>query len=56
MIRPLGRAALAGAEPCQYQPDIAAGEFAEQADALGHRVVVTRRGDLRLPVLWHLRI
>jgi acyl-CoA synthetase (AMP-forming)/AMP-acid ligase II len=46
VIRLLAGAALAGAEPCQYQPDIAVGDFAEQATALGHSVVVTRRVDL----------
>ena len=46
VIRLLAGAAIAGAEPCQYQPDTAPGEFAEQARALGHAVVVTQRRDL----------
>ena len=46
VIRLLAGAALAGAEPCQYQPDTDAHELAEQARALGHSVVVTRRTDL----------
>lgn len=46
VIRLLAGAALAGSEPCQYQPDTASGEFAEHAEALGHRVVVSRRTDL----------
>jgi len=46
VIRLLAGAAIAGAEPCQYQPDTAPGQFAEQAPALGHGVVVTQRQDL----------
>jgi acyl-CoA synthetase (AMP-forming)/AMP-acid ligase II len=46
VIRLLAGAALAGAEPCQYQPDIAAPEFERQAAAIGHTTVVTRRSDL----------
>jgi acyl-CoA synthetase (AMP-forming)/AMP-acid ligase II len=46
VIRLLAGAALAGAEPCQYQPDTDAQEFAQHAASLGHRVVVTRRDDL----------
>ena len=42
----LAGAALVGAEPCQYQPDIDAAQFREQAGALGHTVVVSRRDDL----------
>ncbi|HZU79753.1 MAG TPA: class I adenylate-forming enzyme family protein, partial [Acidimicrobiales bacterium] len=46
VLRLLAGAALAGAEPCQYQPDTAVTEFADHAAALGHEVVVTRRTDL----------
>lgn len=46
LISLLGGAAAVGAEACQYPPDIAGKEFAEQAVALGHQVVVTRRQDL----------
>ncbi|TQK69429.1 class I adenylate-forming enzyme family protein [Nocardioides sp. SLBN-35] len=42
----LAGAALVGAEPCQYQPDIDAAQFREQAEALGHTVVVSRREEL----------
>lgn len=42
----LAGAALAGAEPCQYQPDTDAAEFGEHAAQLGHDVVVSRRTDL----------
>jgi acyl-CoA synthetase (AMP-forming)/AMP-acid ligase II len=49
VIALLAGAALAGAEACQYQADIAPGEFAEQAAATGHTVVVTRRTDLTGP-------
>jgi acyl-CoA synthetase (AMP-forming)/AMP-acid ligase II len=45
-IRLLAGAAIVGAEPCQYQPDTDPDEFAQQAEALGHSVVVTRRSDL----------
>ena len=50
VIRLLAGAAIAGAEPCQYQADTAPGEFAEQAPALGHEVVVTQRRDLDGPL------
>lgn len=46
ILQLLAGAALAGSEPCQYQADIAPAELADQAAALGHDVVVTRRGDL----------
>ncbi len=46
ILQLLAGAALIGSEPCQYQPDIAPGELADQATALGHDVVVTRRTDL----------
>jgi acyl-coenzyme A synthetase/AMP-(fatty) acid ligase len=49
ILQLLAGAALVGSEPCQYQADIAAGEFADQAAALGHDVVVTRRTDLTGP-------
>ena len=42
----LAGAALAGAEPCQYQPDIEARELRQRAAALGHSVIVTRREDI----------
>lgn len=46
VLRLLAGAAAVGSEPCQYQPDLDAAQFAEQATALGHTVVVTRRTDL----------
>ena len=46
VIRLLAGAAEAGAEPCQYQPDTDAHELADEARALGHAVIVTRREDL----------
>ena len=46
MIALLAGAALAGAEACQYQADIAPPDFAEQSRALGHLVVTSRRSDL----------
>jgi acyl-CoA synthetase (AMP-forming)/AMP-acid ligase II len=46
VIRLLAGAALAGAEPCQYQPDTDPRELAAQTAALGHSVIVTRRDDL----------
>lgn len=46
ILRLLGGAASVGSEPCQYQPDLDATQFTEQAAALGHDVVVTRRTDL----------
>lgn len=49
ILRLLAGAALAGAEPCQYQADMAPSEFAAQAEALGHDVVVSRRTDLEGP-------
>lgn len=42
----LAGAALAGAEPCQYQADAAAAEVEEQARSFGHTVVISRRTDL----------
>ncbi len=53
VLRLLGGAAASGAEPCQYQPDIGPDQFAVQAAALGHHLVVTRRTDLSsaVPVL-----
>jgi acyl-CoA synthetase (AMP-forming)/AMP-acid ligase II len=50
VIRLLAGAAIAGAEPCQYQADIAVPEFEEQAATIGHSVVVTRRADLQHPL------
>jgi acyl-CoA synthetase (AMP-forming)/AMP-acid ligase II len=50
VLRLLAGAALAGSEPCQYQADISASEFAAQAPALGHDAVVTRRADLVGPL------
>jgi acyl-CoA synthetase (AMP-forming)/AMP-acid ligase II len=46
VLRLLAGAALAGAEPCQYQPDTDARALADEADALGHTVIVTRRDDM----------
>ncbi|HEY1237547.1 MAG TPA: class I adenylate-forming enzyme family protein [Solirubrobacterales bacterium] len=46
VIRLLAGAALVGAEPCQYQPDVAAKEFERQTATFGHSIVVTRRSDL----------
>lgn len=46
VLRVLAGAALAGVEPCQYQADMDAAEFADQSGALGHTVVVSRRTDL----------
>ena len=46
VLRLLAGAALAGAEPCQYQPDTDATEFADHASMLDHKFVVTRRDDL----------
>ncbi|HEX2896104.1 MAG TPA: class I adenylate-forming enzyme family protein [Marmoricola sp.] len=46
VIRLLAGAALAGAEPCQYQADIAPSDLTAQAGTLGHDVVVTRRPDI----------
>jgi acyl-coenzyme A synthetase/AMP-(fatty) acid ligase len=50
VIRLLAGAAMAGAEPCQYQADIAVPEFEDQASTIGHSVVVTRRTDLKPPL------
>jgi acyl-CoA synthetase (AMP-forming)/AMP-acid ligase II len=49
VLRLLAGAALAGAEPCQYQPDTDAAEFADHAAMLDHTIVVTRRDDLTGP-------
>ena len=46
VVRLLAGAALAGAEPCQYQPDTDAAVLAREAEALGHDVIVTRRDDI----------
>ena len=46
VLRLLGCAAAGGSEPCQYQPALDAAQFAEQAAALGHDTVVSRRTDL----------
>jgi acyl-coenzyme A synthetase/AMP-(fatty) acid ligase len=45
-LRLFAGAAVAGAEPCLYEPDIAAAEFERHAAGLGHTVVVSRRSDL----------
>ena len=45
VLRLLAGAALAGAEPCQYQPDTDARAVVHEADTLGHTVIVTRRDD-----------
>ena len=42
----LAGATLAGAEPCQYQPDTDARDLRAEARALGHTVLVTRRRDV----------
>lgn len=49
VVRLLAGAALVGADPCQYQADIGAGELADQAAALGHKLVVSRRTDVAGP-------
>jgi acyl-CoA synthetase (AMP-forming)/AMP-acid ligase II len=49
VLRLLGGAALAGVEPCQYQPDTDASEFADHAAMLDHTFVLTRRDDLTGP-------
>ena len=46
VVRLLAGAALAGAEPCQYQPDTDAGVLRTEAAALKHDVLVTRRDDV----------
>jgi acyl-CoA synthetase (AMP-forming)/AMP-acid ligase II len=50
VVRLLAGAALAGAEPCQYQPDTDPNELAVQTASLGHTVIVTRRDDLGAPL------
>ncbi|WP_435770486.1 class I adenylate-forming enzyme family protein [Nocardioides sp. SYSU DS0651] len=42
----LAGAALAGAEPCQYQPDTEPAELVAELARLGHDVVVSRRTDI----------
>jgi acyl-CoA synthetase (AMP-forming)/AMP-acid ligase II len=49
VLRLLAGAALAGSEPCQYQPDTDAAEFADHSSMLDHKFVVTRRDDLTGP-------
>jgi acyl-CoA synthetase (AMP-forming)/AMP-acid ligase II len=49
VIRILAGAALAGAEPCQYQPDTDATEFADHVSMLDHKFVLSRRDDLDGP-------
>lgn len=51
VIRLLAGAALAGAEPCQYQPDTAADVLRAETAALKHDVLVTRRDDVGDAVL-----
>lgn len=46
VIRLLAGAALAGAEPCQYQPDTDADVLRAETAALKHDVLVTRRDDV----------
>ncbi len=46
VIRLLAGAALAGVEPCQFQPDTPPGDLATQGRALGHTVLISRRDDL----------
>lgn len=46
LLRVLAGAALAGVEPCLYQPDLPAEEFLADVVALGQEAVVTRRTDL----------
>ena len=55
VIRLLAGAALAGAEPCQYQPDTAADVLRAETAALGHDVLVTRRDDVGDDVLQVIR-
>jgi len=52
----LAGAARAGVEPCQYQPDLDAAQFAEQVSASGHEFVVTRRPDLGPDVLGGIEV
>ncbi|MGY2876295.1 acyl-CoA synthetase (AMP-forming)/AMP-acid ligase II [Marmoricola sp. URHA0025 HA25] len=49
ILQLLAGAALVASEPCQYQADIAPAELADQAGALKHDVVVSRRTDLAGP-------
>jgi acyl-CoA synthetase (AMP-forming)/AMP-acid ligase II len=46
VVRLLAGAALAGAEPCQYQPDTDAAVLRAETAALKHEVLVTRRDDV----------
>ena len=46
VTRLLAGAALAGAEPCQYQPDTDPGILHGEMAALGHDVLVSRRDDV----------
>jgi acyl-CoA synthetase (AMP-forming)/AMP-acid ligase II len=46
VVRLLAGAALAGAEPCQYQPDTDAAALRAETAALKHDVLVTRRDDV----------
>ncbi len=46
VLRLLAGAALAGAEPCQYQPDTDAAVLRAETAALTHDVLVTRRDDV----------
>jgi acyl-CoA synthetase (AMP-forming)/AMP-acid ligase II len=46
VLRLLAGAALAGAEPCQYQPDTDANVLRAETAALKHDVLVTRRDDV----------
>jgi acyl-CoA synthetase (AMP-forming)/AMP-acid ligase II len=46
VLRILAGAALAGAEPCQYQPDTDAAMLRVETAALKHDVLVTRRDDV----------
>lgn len=46
VLRLLAGAALAGAEPCQYQPDTDATVLRAETAALKHDVLVTRRDDV----------
>jgi acyl-CoA synthetase (AMP-forming)/AMP-acid ligase II len=46
VVRLLAGAALAGAEPCQYQPDTDAAVLRAETAALKHDVLVTRRDDV----------
>lgn len=46
VLRILAGASAAGAEPCQYQAEMPAADFAKEAKQLGHSLVITRRTDL----------